>query len=140
MSKFGPIIVVEDDPDDQVFLREVVKELNILNVLQFFPNTANAYRYLVETSNHPFFILCDINLPAENGIEFKKRIDQNPELREKSIPFLFFTTSVDKNIVTKAYRELTIQGFFRKENTIDELKQTIFVIIEYWKLCHHPNT
>ena len=140
MSKYGPIIVIEDDQDDQSFLQEVVKELNVPNVLQFFTNTSSAYQYLIETPLQPFFILCDINLPVESGIDFKKRIDLNPYLRQKSIPFLFFSTAVDKGIVTKAYTELTIQGFFRKENTLDDLKKTIAVIVDYWKLCHHPNT
>jgi CheY-like chemotaxis protein len=139
MSKLGPIVVVEDDHDDQDFLTEVVNDLSIPNALQFFSNTTDAYQYLIQTLSQPFFILCDINLPQQNGIEFKKQIDDNPYLRQKSIPFIFFSTAVDRSIVTMAYTELTIQGFFRKENTLDDLKRTIQIMIDYWRLCKHPN-
>ena len=74
-----------------------------------------------------------------NGLELKRKIDNDPYLRLKSIPFVFYSTSVRQEQVIEAYSELTIQGFFKKENDITDARNTITTIIEYWKLCRHPN-
>lgn len=84
--------------------------------------------------------MSDINLPLQTGIEFKKTIDEDHQLRQKSIPFIFFSTSVDSNAVTQAYGEMTVQGFFRKSSSYEELKRLVRLIMDYWKLCKHPNS
>jgi hypothetical protein len=33
-----------------------------------------------------------------------------------------------------------VQGFFKKEDSIHQLKRTLTLIINYWKLCKHPNS
>jgi hypothetical protein len=32
-----------------------------------------------------------------------------------------------------------VQGFFIKQNSIDELEKTIRIIMEYWTRCAAPN-
>jgi len=140
MAKSGPIVIVEDDLDDQNILDEAIRESGTKNEIIFFSTGPSAFEFLKQTKSQPFLILSDINLPVQTGIEFKKRIDEDPELRQKSIPFIFFSTSVEKSAVTKAYTEMTVQGFFKKSNTYDELKSVIRLIMDYWKLCKHPNT
>lgn len=139
MSASGPIVIVEDDDDDQTIVKEAIQEIGIPNTLLFFSNAIDAFAFLVETTVQPFFILCDINLPKQNGVEFKKNIDRNEYLSQKSIPFLFFSTAVDKHIINFAYKELTIQGFFQKPARFEEIKYSLQIIISYWKLCKHPN-
>ena len=140
MSKLGPIVIVEDDLDDQEMIQEAMEEVGIKNELVFFDRSLKAFEFLKSTTQQPFLILSDVNLPAQNGIEFKRQIDEDRQLREKSIPFVFYSTAVDKNSVNTAYQELTVQGFFQKSNTFQEVKQTIGVILEYWRLCRHPNS
>ncbi len=74
-----------------------------------------------------------------NGLELKRKIDKDPKLREKSIPFIFYSTAANKDAVDEAYTELTIQGFFIKGTDYQKTKSLIQVIIEYWKNCVHPN-
>jgi response regulator RpfG family c-di-GMP phosphodiesterase len=137
--KSGPIIVIEDDTDDKEILESVLSELEIDNKLLWFNNCLDAFDYLLTTPDHPFIIFCDVNLPKQNGVEFKKQIDDNPYLRKKSIPFVFYSTTADQPTVTKAYTEMTVQGFFQKSYNYDEIKKNIKLIIEYWKTCKHPN-
>jgi len=92
----GPIIIIEDDEDDRDIIEEVLKELKIPNPTVFFTGCIEAYEYLQTHNNQPFIIFCDINLPDLSGIEFKRQIDAHKELRQKSIPFVFFSTSADK--------------------------------------------
>ena len=140
MSRKGPIILVEDDVDDQSMMEEVIREVGIENQLIFFSNGPEAFAYLKTTKSQPFLIFSDINLPIQSGIEFKKSVDADPQLRQKSIPFIFFSTSTDKQSVTTAYTEMTVQGFFKKKNTYAELVRTVGIIMDYWKLCQHPNS
>ncbi len=140
MSQTGPIIVIDDDKDDQEILQDAVNDLGIVNQVIFFDKSTDAFRYLKETTDKPLVIFSDVNLPQQGGVEFKRQIDGDPQLRQKSIPFVFFSTYIDRNIVDIAYKELTIQGFFQKSGNYEELKNIIKLIIEYWKICKHPNS
>jgi CheY-like chemotaxis protein len=139
MTLSGPIIIVEDDIDDQEILTEVFREINGEVKLLFFDKTQKAFDYLKAAGEQPFLIMSDVNLPGENGIEFKRRIDNDTQLRQKSIPFVFFSTTVDKQNVDLAYEELTVQGFFKKSTNYAQLKRVVHVIMEYWTECRHPN-
>jgi CheY-like chemotaxis protein len=138
MAKTGPIIVVEDDEDDVIFLKDILKQLEVSNSLIWFTNSADALNYLRSTNEKPFFILSDVNLPVQNGIEFKRQIDVDPQLRKRSIPFVFYSTSVAQVYVDEAYSEMSVQGFFQKGNDFREIQQTIQTLINYWMLSKHP--
>ncbi len=137
MNKQGPIIVIEDDPDDRDILASIFKELNYPNEITFFENGADALVYL-EGDVYPFIILSDINLPKLSGFELRKMVHTNEGLSAKCIPYLFFSTSVDKKAVYDAYT-MSVQGFFLKPDTYQKLKHTINVIIQYWNECYSPN-
>ncbi|MDB5231963.1 MAG: response regulator receiver protein [Chitinophagaceae bacterium] len=138
MLKPGPIILIDDDPDDKDLIKDVLQELNVTNKLITFADCHEAMEYLKTTKEQAFLILCDINLPGQSGIEFKMQIDANSELRGKCIPFVFYSTSGDPEVVRKAYTDMTVQGFFQKANNYTEVKKNIKTIIEYWKECKHP--
>src|ERR1700712_2285402 len=112
MSKTNPIIIVEDDVDDQDIMRDVFNDLNVRNELRFFDKCEAAFDHLVSIVEKPFLILCDINLPKMNGIELKKKIDANSYLRKKAIPFIFLTTSDDEKTIKEAYQMTNLQGYF----------------------------
>ena len=138
MNKRGPIIIIEDDMDDQDILTDVFKELNYKNELIFFADSLQALEYLTDTEIEPFLVLSDINMPKINGMELREKIHNNEDLRLKSIPYLFFSTSAEQKHVIDAYSR-SIQGFFVKPNTYDKLKSTIIKIVEYWQECESPN-
>ncbi|HPH85688.1 MAG TPA: response regulator [Ferruginibacter sp.] len=138
MPKNGPIVIIEDDMDDRHILSDALTETGALNELIFFENGPDAFEYLKTTSNHPFLIFCDVNLPRQNGIEFKRELDADPELRAMSIPFIFYTTYVSQYAVNEAYKNMTVQGFFQKNNSYKELKDVVKIIIDYWRICRQP--
>jgi CheY-like chemotaxis protein len=140
MAKFGPIVIVEDDFEDEDIFQDVLKDLDVKNKLVWFRHTKDAFDYLKTTNEQPFIIFSDVNLPGQNGIEFKRQIDADHQLRQKSIPFVFYSTSVDRENVTKAYTEMTIQGFFQKKNSFDKIKETLKLVFDYWEICKHPNS
>ena len=140
MAKPGPIIIIEDDADDKQFITEILRELGISNNIIWIENVEQAFTYLVNSTEQPFLILSDVNLPGKNGIEFKAEIDKHPELRKKSIPFVFFSTATDQKSVNEAYTKMTVQGYFQKRGTYEEMKKVIKLIIDYWEVCKHPNS
>src|ERR1043165_7529210 len=115
--KSGPIILIDDDEDDKDIFLEILRELQIPNPVIWFQKCDEAFTYLIETTEQPFIIFCDLNLPGLSGIECKRRIDKDINLRKKSIPFVFFSTTTDQRTVNEAYTEMTVQGFFQKPSS-----------------------
>jgi len=138
MNKDGPIIVIEDDMDDQEVLAEIFLKLGYKNRICYFADGNKALEFIDMTEVHPFLILSDINMPKINGFEVRNRIFTNEELHTKCIPYLFFTTSATKKSVMDAYA-LSVQGFFIKAGSFQGLENTIKKIVEYWKECIAPS-
>lgn len=138
MTKNGPIVVIEDDADDQETLVEIFKKLDYKNPIIYFPDGEEALKYLLDTKTKPFLILSDINMPKLSGFELRQKIHTNEDLNLKCIPYLFFTTTSNQKAVVDAYSQ-SVQGFFVKANSMDKLEHTIKIIVEYWKECEAPN-
>lgn len=138
MNKNGPIIVIEDDTDDQEMFGEIFKELFFKKEIIFFGEGETALEYLISTDIEPFLILSDINMPKLSGPELRDQIHENEKLRVKCIPYLFFTTSAEQQTVIDAYSK-SIQGFFIKPNTYEKLKRMLKIMVEYWQECESPN-
>src|SRR5690349_8396951 len=134
--KSGPILLADDDADDRLLVESVCHSLHYKNPIVHFEHGAQLLEYLLETKEKPFLILCDINMPVMNGLEVRRKIDEHEFLRRKSIPFVFFSTNAVKREVDQAF-ELTVQGFFEKGNSLQQLTDRLRVILEYWGLCHH---
>ena len=138
MYKDRSIIVIEDDADDRELLKEVFEELKMGKFTRFFDSCLAALDYLLTSVEKPFLIISDINLPALTGLDFLKKINENEQLRKRSVPFVFLSTAGDKNIISKAYK-MFAQGFFVKPLTVADLKRTIQIIVDYWSICRYPN-
>ena len=138
MNKIGPIIIIEDDLEDQEILSDVFSELEYKNEIIFFADGELALNYLTDKTIEPFIIFSDINMPKLSGMELREKIHQNEDLRIKSIPFLFFSTSSEQENVVDAYSK-SVQGFFVKPSNYNEIRDTIKTIVEYWNKCVSPN-
>ena len=138
MNRNGPVIIIEDDADDQEVLVEVFKKLDYSNKVIFFLDSQEALDFLNRTDITPFLILSDINMPRLDGFALRSKIYTDAQLKLKCIPYLFFSTASTQKAVVDAY-SLSVQGFFIKQNTMAELEKTIRVIMEYWKRCVAPN-
>jgi CheY-like chemotaxis protein len=137
-SRLGPIIIIEDDEDDQLILQDVLQGLKVPNEIKMFSSCVDAFHYLDITTDQPFLIFSDINLPGMTGAELKKKINEIPHIRQKSIPFVFLTTTSAHAAVLDGYESLA-QGFFTKPNSIESLRIMVKMILDYWKIARHPN-
>jgi CheY-like chemotaxis protein len=134
-----PIVIVEDDPDDQFLISKIFERIGVASELLFFSNGRDAFNYLKTTTRDTFLILSDINMPLMNGLELRAKIFGDDHLRSKSIPFVFLSTAARIPDVITAY-ELTVQGFFIKESSLEKMEEMLHSIILYWHKCKHPNT
>jgi CheY-like chemotaxis protein len=138
MSHNGPILIIDDSAEEQKLVKMALEHLNLPNTLMFFDDGKQALQYLLkEEEDKPFMILCDISMPVMNGIELREEIIKNPFLKQKSVPFIFRTSSIIDAAIAQAY-ELTVQGVFEKPSDYHDLEVQIGLIIEYWKVCLHP--
>ena len=135
--KQNEIILIDDDEEDCELFKDVCTELNIKNEIRIFNSSEKAFDYLISMTTQPFFIVCDVNMPVINGLELREKLNENNQTRLKAIPFLFWSTSGGEALVNKSFF-LNIQGFFKKPDSINELKKIITAIMFYWNYSHHP--
>ena len=133
----GPILIVDDDTDDRAFLEDAWQDLEYQNELIFFKNGKDVLDYLTSEKITPFLILCDVNIPKMDGFQLKEKIRESSLTNYKSIPFVFWSTTVSKSQIQKAY-DLGVNGFFVKDTTFKEIKQSLIDIVKYWQKCKVP--
>ncbi len=133
-----PIIVIDDDNDDLELILQAFSELNIDNEIIVFNDGLKFLEYIKATQTGTFFILCAINISKMTGIELKKIIYDDEELRTMCVPFIFLSTIGASGEVMKAY-SCGVQGYFIKPNRIEKLKEALQAMVTYWSESQHPN-
>jgi CheY-like chemotaxis protein len=137
MMRGGPILIIDDDLDDQELLEETFSSLEYPNQVIFFTNGNDALEYLEKADTQPALVISDVNMPEISGFELKKKINRSKVIQHGQIPFIFLTTSAERGTVTDAF-SLSDQGFFTKPNSMECLRNTIKTIVEYWLNCCTP--
>jgi CheY-like chemotaxis protein len=127
----NPIYIVDDDKDDEDLIKEAFAELGIKNELRFFSSGEGVLNELNNNSVVPFVIISDVNLPRMTGFELREKVLNESSLKDKSIPFIFWSTSASDAQVKRAY-DLSAHGFFLKGRTYNEMKDRIQEMVKYW--------
>lgn len=127
----NPIYIVDDDKDDEDLIKEAFIELGITNELRFFSTGEGVLNELNNSSDVPFVIISDINLPRMDGFQLREKVLEGASLKDKSIPFIFWSTSASQAQIKRAY-DLAAHGFFLKGRSYNELKERIQEMIKYW--------
>lgn len=134
----GKIILVDDQIYEKDLLKIALLKRNWSIEIEYFSGAEAALEYLKNSRDEIFLIICDMNMPKINGLDFKRSIDTNDVLRIKSIPFIFASTGASKEQVTEAY-DYRVQGYFKKPATTEEQAEMLDIIIRYWIISRHPN-
>lgn len=138
MVKTGPVIIIDDDKDDQKILVDIFYDLKVKNELLFFNDGIEAMQFLNTNEVQPFLIFSDVNMPKINGFELREEMQKSEKIRNMKIPFLVFTTAASSKAVDDAYT-VPVQGFFTKPSSYKDLETTIKRIVEYWQICIPSN-
>jgi CheY-like chemotaxis protein len=137
MNKNGPILIIEDDMDDQMLIEMAYSKMGYKNELVFLANGEEAIEYLIGMKKIPFIIISDINMPKVNGLELRERVKHNEMINIKCVPYILLSTTASKTYIEDAYI-LGIQGYFKKPSSSDQLEVILRQVIEYWKLSYAP--
>lgn len=133
----NPILIVDDDMEDLDLIKEVINHLRIERSIHYFKSGIELEAFLKTSSWAPFLIICDVNLPEEDGFEIKKRISENSDLKYKAVPFIYWSTDASEKQIQFAY-DLPAQGFFFKPSNFNDLCETFKTILSYWEKSQHP--
>lgn len=134
----GKIILVDDQKYEKDLLNNALEEKEWGIKVEYFNNARDALKHLLENVDEIFLIISDMNMPGMNGMEFKKTIDRDEYLRQKSIPFIFASSKPVRDDVLEAY-QYRVQGFFKKPDSIEDQAAMLETIIQYWVACIHPS-
>lgn len=134
----GPIIFIDDDPDDQTLFKPLLEQITPQREIIFFESGQKALDFLKSSDERAFLIISEVYMQELNGLEFRREIEKDPVLRRRAIPFIFLTHPIHKSMVEEAY-ELTIQGFFEKKSNLSAMQTQLQAIVDYWVNCLHPN-
>jgi CheY-like chemotaxis protein len=133
----GSFVFIDDSKEEQILLKEAVKELGLKNKVHFFKDGQEAFRFLKETKENIFLILSDINMPVMDGLQLKRLIELTPEVKLKAVPFVFHTQVETAAEVRAAYAN-NIQGYIRKASSLEGTVNSLRRIISMWNECIHP--
>jgi CheY-like chemotaxis protein len=113
--KLECILLVDDDPDDNMYHRIIIEEMNITDNIDVVLNGLEAITYLKKDNQAPpELIFLDINMPKMNGWEF---LDQYKHLDAKQrarVVIVILTTSANPDHLKKAQQIKEVTGFETK--------------------------
>ncbi len=93
-ESLGPILLVEDDPDQIFFLRRALGKLNVAHPLHVATNGEQAVLYLSQKDHpRPSLLLLDLKVPRIGGLRVLEWVRHQPDLRD--VPAVVVTTSIE---------------------------------------------
>jgi CheY-like chemotaxis protein len=132
-----PVFIIDDDVEELELIEEIWEELKFKNKLEVFSDTDNFFERLQQGNVNPFIIISDVNLPKIDGFALREKLAEQDSLRYKSIPFVFWSTSASNEQIKKAY-DSGGHGFFFKGANYNEIKDSLNIIMVYWKASKAP--
>ena len=134
----GPIVIIDADDQSRQFYADVIKAIDVPNEIRFFEDGQQGLDYLYSTTEKPFMLLSEIELPGMSGLQMKEIIHKDPYLKEKAIPFIFISSNTSAEAIRAAH-QLNVQGYFEKPRDPAYVELLMVRIFEYWEMCKHIN-
>jgi CheY-like chemotaxis protein len=116
------ILLVEDDPGDELITREAFAHNKLHNRLHVARDGEQGLDYLYrrgayQDAPRPDLILLDLNLPKYDGRQLLEKIKSDPEL--SCIPVVVLTTSSAEEDIVRSY-ELHANAYVTKPVDLDQ--------------------
>lgn len=124
------IIIVENDEDEQVFMKEGFDKTDHFNILALLQNGNDLFDWLHENPNQlPDLILSDLNMPGKNGYDVITEVKETPHIAH--IPVIITSTSSTPSIIEKclqmgaAYYMVKPETFVQYEPYVQQLYKVL---------------
>ena len=115
--------------DDSSVMRKIVERSLRqagINLTQVFEAGNGSEALTTLAANRVDLILCDINMPVMDGLEFVKQLPAVPNA--KGVPVVMITTEGSEAHVVQAL-SLGTRGYIRKPFTPDQVKEHVIPVL-----------
>ncbi|MFJ4787310.1 response regulator [Streptomyces sp. NPDC088794] len=128
------VLLVEDDPGDELMTREAFEDNKIGNTLHVVRDGEEALDFLYQRGDHtdaprPGLILLDLNLPKYDGRQVLEKIKSDPELAH--IPVVILTTSAAEEDILRSYK-LHANAYVTKPVDLDQFIAAVRQIDDFF--------
>ncbi|MEV0108362.1 response regulator [Nocardia sp. NPDC050799] len=128
------ILLVEDDPGDELMTREAFEDNKIGNTLHVAHDGQEALDFLYRVGPYadaprPDLILLDLNLPKYDGRQVLEKIKADPDLSH--IPVVVLTTSAAEEDILRSYK-LHANAYVTKPVDLDQFVAAIKQIDDFF--------
>jgi two-component system response regulator len=131
------LLLVEDNPDDELLTMRAFKKNNISNPIAVARDGVEALDYLFCTGAYagrepptpPAVIFLDLKLPKIDGLEVLRRLRADP--RTRLTPVVILTSSLEERDLHRGYA-LGGNSYIRKPVDFDEFVDAIAQLGMYW--------
>lgn len=131
------ILLVEDNPDDEILTVRALKKNNILNDIIVVRDGAEALDYLFGAGSYadrdmtvmPQLILLDLKLPKIDGLEVLRRVRGNEKTR--LLPVVVLTSSSEEQDMIESY-SLGANSYIRKPVDFNRFSEAVKNLGLYW--------
>jgi two-component system response regulator len=138
-----PILLVEDNSDDEVLTLRALKKNRILNEVVVARDGVEALDYLFGTGDHagrdldvlPQVVLLDLNLPRLGGLDVLKKIRETP--RTSLLSVVVLTSSKEEEDIVRSYAG-GANAYVRKPVEFTEFSEAVRTLGLFWLLLHQP--
>lgn len=138
-----PILLVEDNPDDEALTLRAFSRNKIPNPVVVARDGVEAVDYLFCNGSHagrdpqdvPAIILLDLKLPRIDGLEVLRRI--RADARTALLPVVVLTTSNEPRDIQQAY-QLGANSYIRKPVDYNDFIQAAGTLVTYWLTLNEP--
>ncbi|TCJ19347.1 response regulator [Flaviaesturariibacter flavus] len=93
------IILVENDDDEQLFMKDSFQRAGVFELLTVASNGEELLEWISKNSTRPDLVLTDLNMPGMNGMDILGAFRDDPRLR--GIPVVITSTSSTPSIIDK---------------------------------------
>ncbi|MCH7401972.1 response regulator [Belliella kenyensis] len=124
MYQFYSIILVDDDPINNLINKRLITKMNIAEQVEEYLEAEKALARLANISpDEKTLILLDINMPVMNGWDFLNQyLEKNQHRKDKII---MLSSSIDFQDQQKAKKYDCVEGFIEKPLTPDKFKNLL---------------
>jgi CheY-like chemotaxis protein len=128
------ILLVEDDPGDELITREAFEHNKLSNRLHVAHDGQEGLNYLYrrgefQDAPRPDLILLDLNLPKYDGRQLLEKIKSDPDLSR--IPVIVLTTSSAEEDILRSY-QLHANAYVTKPVDLDQFISAVRQIDEFF--------
>lgn len=128
------VLLVEDDPGDELMTREAFEDNKINNTLHVVRDGEEALDFLYRRAGHedaprPDLILLDLNLPKYDGRQVLQIVKSDEDLAH--IPVVVLTTSSAEEDILRSYK-LHANAYVTKPVDLDQFIAAVRQIDEFF--------